>query len=1044
MVNPVLIVAITLGGAFLIGIISLIKKSLVSLWTYLVLIADLFISASLFYHFYKGASPFMIKIGGFAPPIGISLYADVYSAFISTLVFLVGIIALFHAERHGKLPVKFYVLFMLLSVGAVGMVFTQDFFNLFVFIEITSIAAYGLVASRMDAHSLESAFKYLVIGSISSMFVLLGAVFIYKFAGNLNMLYVSSVITPSAYKNGFILISLIFLFGIFVELELFPINGWALDIYQSANPAVVVILSGAILKAFYVVFLRTVNYLHFPYIVELSLIFGLSTYLIGHLIALKQTNIRRLFGYSSVAQIGLLLVAGAFYLTQTDPFIKKVLLSSIVLFILNHTFSKGTLFFVSDNKNIIDVKDVEKLGGSGSFMFKSSLLSMAGAPPFAGFWAKLLLIMAIPVKYYYVALLILIGAIVEIVYYMRIFRDIKGEDEEFSFSSLSSVFMTVFVYLTGLLGVYLFINLFSISLPVYVYYTIFGFFVILITGKWRILQYIITVLSLVFIAYKMNLSVYNLSGFFTLFILLGGALLLFATYPSSKKYSYMFYPFVFITLLSMTGISLSLNWIALFIFWEFMSWASFMLIDEGNKKSAWIYIVMGVIGGYAMLAGIKLLIPNYIDLPLFSEAPIKYGILSATLIFTAFLVKMATVPLHIWAKDAYRDSPHGFTPILSGIMSKMGVFGAIITIVHLIPHISHSDVVLYGLAWLGALTAFFMTLLAIFEEDAKEVLAYSSVAQVGYILIGLSLATGLGYTAALYHTINHFIFKGALFIAIMGVAYRTGTTYLPELGGLIKRMPFTFFAFLVSIIALSGVPPLSGTGGKWLLYTALLEKGWMFVLVVAMLASTAAFLYCYKLLHAIFLGQLKEKHHNVKEAPIFVVLGEITLAVGTMIVGMNPQLILNMTEKIIKNSMHITDLGYRYEGAHKIVSAIGYWNAWAIMIFVMGSFITALVFFIITRPKIRWVGQLDIGYSGEVPESPESVHVGSQMYMHVRRAIWFLVSPFVSRIYKSVYASIIAVADYVRKIYTGDINTYAIWVIVTFVFIFMVFVKGVF
>ncbi len=1056
MVNPVLIIGITLIGAFFIGVARLWGDKFAKGVFWIIMLFDLIGIGSILWGFLKGTitEPIIVKIGGFAPPIGINLYVDIYGSFVAFLIFFIGAVSIWHWFKMGmKEPqAKTITLFLLILMGGTGMVFTQDFFNLFVFIEITSIAAYGLVASKMDGHSLEAAFKYIVVGSISSIFVLLGAVLLYKYTGSLNMADIAMKIKPEMYSGGFMLVAIMFLFGLLIELEVFPMNGWALDIYQSANPAVVAILAGGIAKGFYLVFLRTFRYLHFPYILEFALLFGLTTYIISQFFALKQSNIRRLFGYSSVGQLGLLILAGGFYLsgklTSTG---EKYTLMAIMFFILNHTFSKSTLFFLADSSNLIDIEDIRGKAKNSRifrFLFSSSVFSMAGAPPFAGFWAKLFLILAIPHEYFYVIAIILIGAIAELIYYLKLFRfsmEENGSDKVECYG-MSTIINVLILFVIAMLGGYKFMEYTGIvinkTIPI-----LFGISAVMyIFGFSRTLQWILSVIAVVFAMFRLDINITTLPGFFAYLILAGGAIMLFATYPLSKKYRPSFYSFVLVTLFSMVGIVLADNWVTLFIFWEMMSWSSYLVIGQGEKagKAAWVYMIMSAIGGYFMLAGINLLSANSNLVPYYNAVPLNGTLWAAVLIFGAFLIKMATAPFHIWAKDAYGESPDGFTPILSGILSKMGVFGGIITVVLLIPHVKSSDVILYGLGWLGALTAFFMTLLAIFQEDAKKVLAYSSVGQVGYILIGISLATALGYSAALYHTINHFIFKGALFIGLAGIAYRTGTTYLPDLGGLIKRMPFTFFAFLVSIIALAGIPPLSGFGGKWLLYTALLEKHWMFILVVAMLASTAAFLYSYKLLHAIFLGQLKDEHKNIKEAPMPILLGQLFLAIMTMVFGARPDFLLNITEKVLVTSLNMPFPGYSHEGAYRIVSTIGYWNAWFMMIFVMGSFAIALIIFWINNPKIRWVGQLDIGYSGEVPESPESVHFGYEMYMHFRRAVGFLVKPVVDGFYKVFYASILSIVDYMRRIYTGDVNTYAMWVLVSLTIILAVFVKGVF
>ena len=1045
MVNPILIIAITLATAFFIGILQVYNKVWARVFFFLVLIFDFVASGVNFYGFLsrKLTHPIMVKIGGFPPPIGINLYVGQAEAAIGFLVFFIALLGAFHWARRGipEPQGKAMVLFLLLALGAVGITFTGDFFNLFVFIEITSIAAYGLVASARTEKSLEAAFKYMVIGSISSTFVLLSVVFLYKATGSLNMLDIASKIRTNPVSTVLPLIVLMFLMGILIELEVFPINGWALDVYQGADPVVVALLAGAAVKAFYLIYIKAGNYLALPSFFQLSLVFGGGTYILSQFFAWRQKDVRRLFGYSSVAQLGLLILSAGFLFNPgVSSSAKHLIGAAIVLFILNHSFAKSSLFFLADNveeRELDGWKGVLNRNPLFKFIFSTSVFSISGVPPFPGFWAKLLLVLAIPRQYFWIVVLILAGAVAEIVYYFRLYRIASEGEARETGQNLAAPLAASLVLIGGGAAAW---SMFAAEMGVLFNSTLLlllGLSVaVYFLGFSRILQWIASLVVAGYGIYRLLPAMKaDLHGFFLAFVLIGGAILLFATYPGSKRAPWSFYPAYLVVLFSLAGIALSHSWINLFIYWELMSWASFVLINMGYKakKASWIYAIFSSAGAYAMLAGIFLL-------PDVAFHGVKTaGLLVSVLLFMGFLVKMATAPLHIWARDAYGEAPDEFTPLLSGVMSKIGVFGSAIVVLYVLMNVAQGASFRYLLGWLGALTAFFMTLLAVFQEDLKKLLAYSSVGQVGYILIGIALATPLGWNAALYHTVNHFIFKGLLFVAAAGIIYRVGTSYLPNMGGLIRRMPLTFLAVLMAIISLAGIPPLSGFAGKWLIYSALIEKQWIFITVMVFLASTLAFLYCFKILHTVFLGQLQDENRNVKEVPLPVAVVEVILLMGTAILGAFPRLILDPINRVLAGIPGMENPGFHYEKTLGVVSRLGHWNALFLMVFTMGSFILALGFFALTSGRVRKVGQLDVGYSGEVPRSPEDLHFGYGLYEHFRKAVRWLIYPLVTKMWTGIYAWIEAVTEVARRIYTGSVNTYASYVILISILILYFF-----
>ena len=190
--------------------------------------------------------------------------------------------------------------------------------------------------------------------------------------------------------------------------------------------------------------------------------------------------------------------------------------------------------------------------------------------------------------------------------------------------------------------------------------------------------------------------------------------------------------------------------------------------------------------------------------------------------------------------------------MLSAVISKVAIFGLLIGTYVAI----RSDVGLdlaRVLGWIGMLTTLGGALLALRQDDIKRMLAYSSMSQLGYIVTAIALMSHLGWVTALYLVANHLMVKGILFLAAAAIILRTGSRSFAELGGLRRGMPFTFAAALVAIVAMSGLPPLAGFGGKWLLLSAMMEKGWYGPALLALLATFVGFLYMARFIKAIFL-----------------------------------------------------------------------------------------------------------------------------------------------------------------------------------------------
>ena len=510
-----------------------------------------------------------------------------------------------------------------------------------------------------------------------------------------------------------------------------------------------------------------------------------------------------------------------------------------------------------------------------------------------------------------------------------------------------------------------------------------------------------------------------------------------------------FYSNFILTLAGMVGIIFSQDFISFFIFWEIMTWSSYLLVIYNGYNSRRIgmkYMIFSAIGAYAMLTAI-VSIKAYYGTYNIAEA-IQSGAFNFSehlfipiLLLVGFTVKAALMPLHVWAPNAYSKSPMSFTSIFSGAMSKMGILGIGLVLASAYSfseseNANYITALRYALGWLGGITAVMATIYALIQTDAKKLLAYSSVAQLGYIIVGLSTGTELGVMAALFLAIVHGIFKGALFMVVGAVERQVGTTDMTKISGLIRKMPFTFFTALVSIIALAGVPPLGGFVGKWMLYEALItESNNYFLVIVIFFSSTAAFLYSYRFLFGLFLGQEEKDTEHVKEAPITMIIPMVILAILLMVTGAFPGVLFEP----ISHGMHY--LGFNDVNWSMSV-LVNVWGEESNMTYINLSigivFVVIFAFLTIKGYKgTKNVGTKDISTGGEIPTENENLTYQMDFFKPFERAAAPLYKRSMDKIWNDLGNALEALTDFTRKIYTGNGQTYALFVVIFLVILLL-------
>ena len=232
------------------------------------------------------------------------------------------------------------------------------------------------------------------------------------------------------------------------------------------------------------------------------------------------------------------------------------------------------------------------------------------------------------------------------------------------------------------------------------------------------------------------------------------------------------------------------------------------------------------------------------------------------------------------------------------------------------------------LGWIGMLTTLAGAMIAVRQDDIKRMLAYSSLSQLGYIVAAIALMSHLGWVTALYLVANHLLVKGILFLAAAAIIAQTGRRLLSDYGGLAVQMPLTFAAAAVAILSMSGLPPLMGFGGKWLLLSAMIEKGWYGPALMTLLATFVGLIYMAKFIQAIFLGPPRRKNEKIAEAPVALLAAQALLVAGIVVLSLFPKLLIEPVSQAIDPQFASTLV---WEGM-SLEMIYGYWNPTPVML----------------------------------------------------------------------------------------------------------------
>ena len=386
------------------------------------------------------------------------------------------------------------------------------------------------------------------------------------------------------------------------------------------------------------------------------------------------------------------------------------------------------------------------------------------------------------------------------------------------------------------------------------------------------------------------------------------------------KQQSLFYSAFMLCFTGLLGITQTGDIFNLFVFLEISSLSTYALISLGRKRqaltAAYQYLIMGTIGATFFLIGVGLLYAmtgtlNMADLSARLPALVEQRTTQTAFAFimVGFALKLALFPLHLWLPNAYTYAPSVITVFLAATATKVAVY-VMLRVIFTVFGFSFieetpTDEIFLLLCIIGILM---MSVYAIYQKDSKRLLAYSSVAQIGYMMLGLSFGSILGVTATLIHLFNHALMKGALFMAIGAIVYRIGSSNIDKMAGLGKRMPWTFAAIVIGGLSLIGVPGTAGFISKWYLVLAAIEQQNWLVVAVILIGSLLAVAYVWKLIEALYFKPAnKNAHTGIKEAPLMLLIPTWVLVLANIYFGLDTALTVGTAEQAVKLLLPITN-----------------------------------------------------------------------------------------------------------------------------------------
>jgi formate hydrogenlyase subunit 3/multisubunit Na+/H+ antiporter MnhD subunit len=436
--------------------------------------------------------------------------------------------------------------------------------------------------------------------------------------------------------------------------------------------------------------------------------------------------------------------------------------------------------------------------------------------------------------------------------------------------------------------------------------SVFAFVAAIILFRTERDSFVWTLLQIDDIKLMLTFSLTPLRQFMLLFAMGFGVLITMYSFKSrtaddDKRNSNIYYGSILLTLGGSAGILLSNNLLFLLVFWEIVTLCLYLLISTGGKGANFAatksFALLGVSDAAFMLGVFMVwkLSGTFIISDINIETTSAISIIAFLLLMTAAITKAGAMPLHTWVPTSGEYAPASVMALLPAAIDKLlGIYLLIVIVRQMF--VVKSVALSLVLTIIGAVTIIIAVMVAMVQHNLKKLLSYHAISQVGYMILGIATGTPVGIAGGVFHMLNNAIYKSCLFLCGGAVEQRTGTADLEELGGLGKKMPWTFAACLIAALSISGIPPFNGFVSKWMVYQGVIQMGaqqqtnpaavlWPVWLLIAMFGSALTLASFVKIIHSVFLSRMPSGLKDVKEVSALQVIPMSILALLCVFFG---------------------------------------------------------------------------------------------------------------------------------------------------------------